>query len=461
MSKGSIAVLVACAMAAWAVAQATAPSTRPASPAATRPAVTLAAGPATRPATRPAFPDPEPLLHELSSSDWHERRKAQDLLVRLGEEATAYIEDLIRRAPDEEARRNAQAALARIAENRILGPSYITLHVSNTPPAQVFAEISRQCHAAIQTMPDNLWEQHGFQNLTLDVDHQAFWEVMPKICQQLGVDFRPFQYGMRLMRSGMQMQGVAAVEGPFMVIANQITYNRTRMLGPNGAEHTQFGINFSVFPEPKIVVLRGSGSVQLDEAVDDHGNSLLPPGGGRMGAWGGFAGYGQWNLYAPLKYPQKNPGSRIVRLRGHTSFIVQTKVQELTIPDIMSVKNTTRTIHGMEVTFEDVRRQDANYELRLSVAHPNFGSPEWPQLMEQVQSRLRLEDASGHPLDHRGFVTNANNNAIQLQLTFARMPRPDGHPTGEPSRLVWDIPTESKEVSVPIRFDDLPLFDER
>jgi hypothetical protein len=403
------------------------------------------------------FPDPRQILEELGSPDWRRRRAARERLVRLGEEGKPFIRQLIAAATSEEARSTAAAALSQIDENRVLGPSYITLHVKNAQPADVFAEISRQSFAPIPTAQDNMWDQGGYPRLTMDVDRKPFWEVVPIVCQHFGVDLRPDQHGLRLSRGGLQMQGLSHIEGPFLIIANQISYSRTRILGPGQREHSNFGINMSIYPEPKITVIRGGGTVELDEVVDDHGNSLIPPGNRRNATWGGFVGFGGWNIYAPLQYPPKNPGAKIVRFRGTTTFNVQTKVQELHIDDVLHLKPTSTSVQGIQITLQSFQKKDEGYELRVLVNQPNFASPAWQLLMEQIQFRLRILDSRGNELDHRGMSTNANANRFELSLEFGS---PPGRAAREPSQLVWDIPTETKSLVVPINFTNIPLFDE-
>lgn len=426
----------------------------------TRPAASPATQPAAAPATAPVFPDPDLLLTRLSSGDWHERRKAQEELVALGEAGKPFIEDLIRRAPGEEARKNAQAALVLIDQNKLLGPSYITLHVKGAAPKEVFAELSRQCFATLATMPENLWDEDRFPKLTLDIDRKPFWEVMPRICEQLGVDLRPYNNGMRIMRTGgVQIQGIAKIDGPFLIVATQINYSRTRNFGRAGAEQTQFGMNLSVFPEPKITVLRSSGAVKLDEAIDDHGHSLLPSGVGPRTFFGGY--YGGLSLYAPLRYPQKDPGTRIVRLKGTTSILIQTKMQRMEIADVMNLRETTRMVNGAQVDFKQMKRNGDTYELHLRVGQTNLGGPEWQQLMEGLQTRMQVVDAAGNPLDHRGMSSSGGNDGIDMTIHLGRSPGPNGRLTGEPARIVWDIPVETRELTIPIEFTDLPLFENR
>jgi hypothetical protein len=220
-------------------------------------------------------------------------------------------------------------------------------------------------------------------------------------------------------------------------------------------------MSLSVYAEPKINVLRGSGSVQVDEVTDDHGNSLLPRADGPRRNWSGFVGVGGWNLYAPLHYPERNVGTKIAKFRGSTGFDVQIESQKIALPDVASLKQTTRVIHGMQVTFQDMKKNNDTWQLRIHVAQPDLGGADWQQFIDGVQSRLQVLDTEGIPLDHRGMSTSSNNAAIDLTLDFGRSTRPDGRLSGEPSRLAWEVPTKTRRMSVPIEFKDIPLFDEK
>jgi hypothetical protein len=421
----------------------------------TRPATGSSA--TTAPSTNPslALPDVDEMLKRLSSSDWHERRSAREALVRLGEEGKPFIRKLIELAPSEEAKSTASAALGQIDDNRTLGASYITLHVAKAAPAQVFAQISRQCFAPIRTAPENLWDQSGFAPLTLDVDRRPFWEVIPRIWQHFGVNMSQDQEGMRLMRGGGQITGISHVEGAFLVVAHQISDSRTRTLGPAGRAQRNFGINFSIYPEPKIIVLRSGGAVDLNEVVDDHGNSLISSGSRVRSGWGAMMGFGSWNLYAPLTYPSKNPGKRVVRFRGSTTLQVQTRAQELSIPDVLHVRPTTVTVNNTRVTIDAMEKKNEFYELHLIVHQPNFGGPDLQPLMEQVQYRLKILDAAGNVMRFNNMNTSSNGAQLELRLAY-------GGPGAArlPDKLVWNIPLESKPLTVPINFDDIPLFDQ-
>lgn len=414
-------------------------------------------GPDSRPAV--SLGDPDQFLERLASPEWRVRRDAQAQLVRGGEDAKPFIHDLIERARTEEARKNAQAALAQIEENRLLGPSYITLHVKDAPASQVMADISRQCFAPLPTIPENLWKQESFPKLTLDVDHEPFWKVMPDVCQKLGVDFRPYSGGVRLMRTGgMRAEGISEVNGAFLVVATGINYTRSKSFARQG-EQSRFGMNLTVLPEPKLTVLRTAATVTLDEAVDEKGNSLVPQ-NASAAVWGGYGGFGGWNLYVPLRYP-KDIGTRITKFKGSTSFLIQIESEKIEVPDLASLKPTTRLIHNLPTTFEQMKKVAEVWQLHLRVDRPNFGGPEWQQFMDGAQNRLKVFDADGNPLTRRGTSTSVNNNTVEMTLEFVQPNRPDGHLTGPPARLVWEVPTKTRDLAVPITFHDLPLFDDK
>src|SRR5579871_5016565 len=69
----------------------------------------------TSPTTAPA--DPQSLLKQLSDPDWRVRRDAREALIRMGDDAVPLFQALLQSAPDEEARHQAQEALAQIEVN--------------------------------------------------------------------------------------------------------------------------------------------------------------------------------------------------------------------------------------------------------------------------------------------------------------------------------------------------------
>src|SRR5689334_20058305 len=103
-------------------------------------------GPATRPATTQQQ-DLESLIAALSSDNGAARQHAQDRLVELGlgsRDVESRLTRLARESRDEEAVARAQAALRIIAEQRLVGPALVTLHLRGAEPRDAFAQLSAQ-----------------------------------------------------------------------------------------------------------------------------------------------------------------------------------------------------------------------------------------------------------------------------------------------------------------------------
>ena len=165
-----------------------------------------------------------------------------------------------------------------------------------------------------------------------------------------------------------------------------------------------------------------------------------------------------WNLYSQLKYPDKNPGTRIARYKGSADFVVQTKSQQIQIPDITGIKELTRVVADIPVIFHEMKKNGEIWELRLSANPQTLGPGRWNQFNQSVQTNLQLLDNAGQVLDHRGMRSRGNGNGIEFTLLFAKSVRPsDARSSGDPTKLLWEVSTGSKEINVPFEFKDLPM----
>jgi hypothetical protein len=398
------------------------------------------------PATQPIQ---SPLIQALSSPDPRDRRHAASELLKLGELARPMLEQLLTQSTDIDVVTRAKAMLAQLDEDRTIGPSYITLHVKDAPAREVAAALSKQAFAPLRVFPDNLWDDNSIPKVTLDVDHQPFWTVMQQFAAQTGLDLQPYNDGTRLMRGMMRPRGPEVIDGPFLIVATVISRSEMVQLGPNGGEHSDFSMQMMAFAEPKIVSIQGGTMLDIKEAVDDAGNSLV--GNAAERRMFSFGGMGTWQLAARLNWPQ-HPGKRIKKIVCTTSFTIQTKSQKFEIDDILRAKEKTEILGGTQISFAGIVKNGDIWELKLSTNTPN----PFQQLM---QDRLQLLDADGHTLDRRGMNEMRTNNQASYKLLFAGGRGNDGNPVGEPSRFVWEVPLESKAVPVQFEFDDLPMPD--
>ncbi len=435
-----------------------------------------AANPSPAPATRPiraAFPmvpaDPDALarfdqlLAQLNHDDWTVRQKAQDELVLLGDAIRERLQASLRSAPNEEVRTRLEAALAQIAERALVGPSIVTIRMKGAHPKEVFAELARQAGAQLRPNPTNLWESREWPKVDLDIDQQPFWQAMREICSKVGVSPQTSgrERDMVIMdrnASGRPFgEAPAVVAGPFLIVANYI--NRSHYVDLNQPANVRrtATIQLSVYAEPKIRVVQAAYAPDVEECVDARGNDLAmprnaavtlhmqPPSGGWM-----------WNMSVSLQ-PKADTGDRIARLKAATRFMMQTKSETVEVDNVMAASNVTRTIGGRKFLLKDIKKiGDNNYATQLTVYKAGWSAQEWT--MAYAWNTFRLVDAEGNDLSRVGVSqTSAGADQMNVTLQFQRLNWAGQREAGEPAKLVWEVPTQTREVEIPFEFKDIPL----
>jgi hypothetical protein len=413
-------------------------------------------------ATRPAVSATQQVdgaIKTLSSDNWKARQAAQDALVALGEEAIPRLRQLSDKADDEEVRTRCAAALHQIEENSLVGPSAVTLHVKDAKPQEVFDQLAKQSHCEFPTWPRNLWQQtmNNGAAITMDYDKANFWVVFKEACQKGGVF--PQQIGndrrMTLQQgSNTYWNGPSVTSGPFLIVANRLyRSNSVDLANPGNVQH-EFSMGLSAFCEPKVKVVQSSYNVQVDEAVDDKGNSLLNP--NRM--YDGFSNGQQWmwNLTASLNYPE-NAGKFIKRFKGSVKFMIQTKSETLDIPDVLNAKNVQKTVAHRRILLKEVKKNGEQYDVQITLYRDGMSQQDWNS-MQNPGYTVRLLDKEGRSLSAGSWGGGGGGDEMTYTWNFNRNTwGGEEGKVGDPQRLVWEIPLEMRESTVSFEFKDLPL----
>ena len=415
------------------------------------------------PTTRPTDEIPT-LLRQLSHDDWKVRQKAQERLVSIGEPAVEPLKRALRETKDPEARTLAEAALRQIAENDRTGPTLIKLHLKDAPLQTALEELSKQAKVDVGLWPPNL-VQHVAAKVTIDAEREPFWMVMRTLCEQTGLGLE--RAGQRdritlVQRSEPWSRRPYTTHGVFMIVANTLQRHHSVDFAVPDRISTSFNLHFHCLVDPKARAVQGSTMVQIDEAVDERGNSLAPP-PSRFAAQSmsspGWGSNWMWDHHAQLQY-RPDMGKRIAHLRGSVRYLVQEKTDVWEIEDIVNAKSPERAIPIGKYTISGFRKTgDRAYELSINIEHAATAAPHQNPLTDyaSIQRGIRLLDAAGNAYEQSGGGGGGGGGRLQYTINFNRPHNLNDKPFGEPTKLVWEIPTELKEVSVPIVLRDLPI----
>jgi hypothetical protein len=352
----------------------------------------------------------------------------------------------------------ASVALVAHAQSDPTQPTLVTIRLENAAPKQVFDELANQAALAFSTLPAKMWDKNPGAPVTFIAENQPFWLAMKDACAKTGVSLKyatdTAAPQIILTRDNQDWTNYPAVgSGPFLV--NLIGLHRAStvdMRKPNDVQRSFFA-KFSVFCEPRVRLLRGSLNAKVDAATDDKGNSLTPKSTEEIPL--NFVTTWAYNLEGKLEYPAANAGTRIPLLRASARFIVQTKSETIEIPDPLAAKNVTKSVAGRKVTIKDVQRAPEEYQATVTFSRDQIPADQWPGTVFPGNT-LRLVDADGKMIIARGFGLGGKSDDSTYVFKFEKEP-PRGSRIGKPLKLIWEIPTETREIPLAFEFKDVPV----
>lgn len=413
--------------------------------------------------TQPAA-DIETLITQLSDDQWRVRQDAQDRLVAIGKDVVPRLQQLAKESQDEEVRIRAEAALRQIEENERTGPTLLTLHLKNVPLQTALAEISRQAKTPIATWPPFQHQPDNNPKITLDADRQPFWLVIQQLCKQAGLSPErvggPQQPITLMQRSDNWSKKPAVHHNGFLIVAESASRNHNVDFATNAVSHN-YSMRLRAFIDPKLRVVEGATMVRLEEVVDDKGNSLVLPSAnaGHVSTFSSMGSNWIWELHAQLQ-EVPNLGTRITRFRAVASFVAQTKSDLWEIPDVLTAKSAERPISVGKYVFNGIEKTgEDTYNLKITIHHqPNIVSHQNPLTsFSVIQQNIRLVDADGRPYGNAGGGGGGGPTKLDYSISFHRNTGDNTPKPGAPAKLLWTIPTEIKEIPVPIDLQDLPI----
>jgi hypothetical protein len=264
--------------------------------------------------------------------------------------------------------------------------------------------------------------------------------------------------------------------GPFVFVAHDVhRFSRIDFDSDHGAEPARtLELNLLVLRDPKLRLIGLGERIDVDEAADDAGVSLLPettqeaapirPVANRL--------VNPSRIGAILTYPPGETSRAIALFRGHltATLISRTQPVEL-VTNGAAVKSgemqTAGEVHFRVEKFESFGGGDGT---QIVMTLP-YASPDGQSHGEDVRvllhpDLLHLFDADGKAAEYNvttsvhSFRGDTGEYGVSITMHPARLPGPRGagrdNPP-KPAKVVWDVPVEVTDVSVPFELKNLPL----
>jgi hypothetical protein len=347
------------------------------------------------------------------------------------------------------------------------GPTLITLHLKDANAEDVYNEIARQAKVKFsleelrgRILPNGAgagWPS-GLPKVSIDVDRRPFWVVVKEVTEQCNIG--PAQYSgasgdaipLSMQSTFGRLPGV--VSGAFYITPTRASRSQSVEYGNAQDPAPQFSMNLSVYPDPKLKVLRGSYQLDVKEAVDDLGHSLVAPGkASGTSSSGGF----RHDMTVPLVYAP-GTGSKLARLNGTAQFTVLVKSESWIVADALKVNQATHdTPFGKCIIKQLTRKSTDQYQLEvLFEGRANDSMAAVAGDVSGLQRNIRLLDANDRPWQAYGGGSTSDGTHTECRLIFMRNRGPADAP-GEPAKLIWEIPLQTREMTVTVELKDLLL----
>jgi hypothetical protein len=439
------------------------------------------------------------LVSQLGAGRYAQREAASRTLEDLGRPALPALR-AARGSLDPEIRTRASGLVQKIEGSLLTQATRVRLDFERAPLMDVVRSLGQQAGFKVALYPDNLpkWK---YQKVTLrQAEPVTFWKAVDILCDAALLQPYPGLHGIGGPREptfALTDGASRAItpnydHGPFRVSLQAVHYQRDLNYGTPGigaagglgkaegvprparlpnpprprispVTSEQFTAQLLVAAEPRLFISQ-NGALQVTEAVDNRGNSLTVPEGGRVA--NRFTGYfGLMNgsvlqLQAQLHRPAV-PGEIIKKLRGAIPLSISSRG-----PDPLVVPLGPGSVGK--------RFANADVEVTLHAIRSMPNAPQ-TQLELSVKATDRPGSAENGDSDAFGDVYRPDMHRQQLEILDSRGRLVSWFPSGvdsETSRLTLTLPTSPavgslKElryytltratVNLPFEFADIPM----
>jgi hypothetical protein len=342
----------------------------------------------------------------------------------------------------------------------------ITIRANAIAPDEALGKIVQATGVEIVTDSQTLFAPGQGQApgaMFIDVRRQPFWLAMDSVCRAARVGVRGVSAGdPRIVvferNEGTPLWGDRphVVSGPALFVPEALTRVDQRDFFRAKPAAPVVTLALDAWLDPRLQALTTAGPMRLIEAVDEAGNAL-PRDPADTDAAGGPNG-AQWlhKLRVRLALPP-DAGKRIARLRAEVTFVAISRSETWEIEKLADAKGQKRDVLGFPVEVQEVTIRPGGGAVRVGAVRGGADAATWGRFLHLFQdslvTQMQLLDETGTPMRKPGWGSSSSAQFIHRTVDFTA----EGNDQAKPTKLVWVVPTETRDVTVPIELRDLVL----
>jgi hypothetical protein len=411
----------------------------------------------------PAKPDEElardigELVQQLNDDRATERDAAEAKLLELAGTTTAATDKFLELMPKDNdqmplAVRERLSYIRQQLEDRVakvaVEATTVTLAAKEMPLAEVFAAIEKQTG---NKMIDNR-EQEGdgadeaVNDITIELKAEPFWPAIDQILDKgnLGI----YSYGgedalsiVSRASDERPRHGAGNYAGPFRIEVLEIQSQRNL----RQPQRQSLKLQMEVAWEPRLRPIALSQPVADVKATTDSGQELQVTQPDAVLDVEVPQGTQAAEIILPFSLPPRD-AKRITTLRGKLRALVPGRQVKFQFDDLANAAGKTERRGGVQVTLDDVRKNNAIWEVHMRLALDEDNDALQSHRGWAFQNLSYLVDKNGGQVDNAGFETTRQTaNEVGVAYLFDL---PEGV-----GGLTWVYETPAAIVELPVEYE--------
>ncbi len=342
------------------------------------------------------------LIRELDASQKSRRVEAETQLIALGAKILDYLPENTDRMPAEVRERlnRVRAKLEKSQAQNTVEPTSVTLS-GEQPLSKILAALEKQTGNHVTDLREEFGQDVGDPKQKVDFKQTPFWQALDQVLDQAGLSIYPYAAedgGVGLVsRSESQLPRSerATYAGAFRIEATEFVARRDLR---DPMSHN-LSLTLEAAWEPRlqpIVILQPMESI---EAVDDHGQPVPVAASGNEMEIGVDADMKSIELPIQFELPERT-SRRLASLKGKLTAMLPGRIETFRFANLDKAKRVERKRADLTVVLEDVRKNDAVWEVRVLL------------VFEKASGALQSHRSSGWVAGNPAFLEGPDKKLI-------------------------------------------------